>query len=623
MLQCIYFWTIARVDSILLPKGIMANQVNSTSTPYRSLSILVALIASAIAIGSSTAMGRTDGLLMAHVIASSIALLAVAASWVSAVKRFGGATVKFTPRAPHILQLLAHSTVFGYWTLHHVPLESQLWLIFAQIPFAYAIDLAISWSRYGQYRLGFGPLPVVGSINLFLWMTDPWFIVQYGMVAVAFLSRELLRRTVDGTSRHIFNPSAIALALVSLVLLATGTSDVARGAEIATSLGKGPYCFESILIAGLIVQLAFPVIWTTLGAITTLVALGTIFQGVTGGVYFIDTAIPIAVFLGTMLLITDPATSPESHRGKFVFGVLYGASVFALFTALEAYGDQPWGENVTYFDKLLAVPLLNLASPTIERWTQRIALGRTIDGWSGTRARCLVALAWVVAYAGLRPQLTQNEGRNIEFWQTACSTNPAMCDRFAMAWQSRCQSTKASPACDRAAPLILERACSEGLETACLTIAQRQMQGSGGYGLDIPSARRTLERSCLNGRVDVCGELGKHLFQAGESMDGMRKTALNRACRGNDWVACELYGALLHEKAQTTEEFRYARDVLIIACSANRPMACSTLGHLLVTGRSGRKDITEAKRVVGKACDQDFEPACRYLKTIQSLPTAP
>ena len=325
----------------------MATQANSSSTPQRALSIGLALIGSSIAVGLSDAMGRTSGLLMAHVVASSLAILAVAASWVSAVKRFGGAAINFTPRAPHILQLLAHSTVFGYWAMHHPPLESQLWLVIAQIPFAYAIDLALSWARYGQYRLGFGPLPVVGSINLFLWMTDSWFIVQYGMVALAFLSRELIRRTEDGVSRHVFNPSAIALAVVSAILLVTETSTLARGAEIATSLGTGPFCFESILLAGLIVQLAFPVIWTTLGAVATLVVMGWIFEAFTGGAYFIDTAIPIAVFLGTMLLITDPATSPPSHRGKFVFGILYGASVFALFTLLDGFG-QPRGVKMSH-----------------------------------------------------------------------------------------------------------------------------------------------------------------------------------------------------------------------------------------------------------------------------------
>ena len=74
---------------------------------------------------------------------------------------------------------------FG-WAIHHVPVQDQFWLILAQVPFAYLLDMGLSWLRYGNYRFGFGPLPIIGSINLFLWMTDSWFSIQYVMVALAF-----------------------------------------------------------------------------------------------------------------------------------------------------------------------------------------------------------------------------------------------------------------------------------------------------------------------------------------------------------------------------------------------------------------------------------------------------
>ena len=317
-------------------------------------------------------------------------------------------------------------------------MREQFWLILAQVPFAYLIDMGLSWLRYGNYRFGFGPLPIIGSINLFLWMTDSWFSMQYAMVALAFLSREYFRYRTDHGSRHIFNPSAFALMAVSLALLLTDSTSLARGAEIAVSLGKGPYCFDSILIAGLIVQIVFPVIWTTIGAVLALVVMGAVFTAA-GGVYFVDTAIPIAVFLGTMLLITDPATSPESNRGKFVFGVFYGISVFILYTALELFSELPWGEDVTYFDKLLAVPLLNALSPQIERFAQWVPLGRAMDAWGSYRARTASIAVWIIAYGVLRPQLVAKEGREVSFWQHACNQNPSMCDRLAQSWQSRCQ----------------------------------------------------------------------------------------------------------------------------------------------------------------------------------------
>ena len=39
---------------------------------------------------------------------------------------------------------------------------------------------------------------------------------------------------------------------------------------------------------------------------------------------FIDSSIPVSVFIGLHLLVTDPATSPRSNSGKIVFGGLYG-----------------------------------------------------------------------------------------------------------------------------------------------------------------------------------------------------------------------------------------------------------------------------------------------------------
>ena len=188
--------------------------------------------------------------------------------------------------------------------------------------------------------------------------------------------------------------------------------------------------------------MVFPVIWTTIGAVLALVGLGFVYTAITGGIYFIDTAIPIAVFLGTMLLITDPATSPPSHRGKLIFGFLYGLSVFGLYTALEGVSNLPWGEDITYFDKLLAVPILNAFNPIIERVAQQIPLGRAVDGWTSYRSRGVVIVVWLIGYVALRPQLVANEGKEVSFLENACEQNASLCDRFALSWQSRCHKNK-------------------------------------------------------------------------------------------------------------------------------------------------------------------------------------
>ena len=74
------------------------------------------------------------------------------------------------------------------------------------------------------FGVGFGPFPIVFSTNLFLWFKDDWFLFQFLLIAVGFLGKAFVRWERDGRRVHIFNPSAFALALFSLVLIVTGTT---------------------------------------------------------------------------------------------------------------------------------------------------------------------------------------------------------------------------------------------------------------------------------------------------------------------------------------------------------------------------------------------------------------
>ena len=93
------------------------------------------------------------------------------------------------------------------------------------------------------------------------------------------------------------------------------------------------------------------------------------------------------MFLGLHLLVTDPSTSPRTPFGRAIFGVMYGLGVVALYGILGAMGLP------TFYDKLLCVPLLNLAVPAIDRAVR--ALGERpilhrlgLDGPARSRQRC-------------------------------------------------------------------------------------------------------------------------------------------------------------------------------------------------------------------------------------------
>jgi hypothetical protein len=60
-------------------------------------------------------------------------------------------------------------SVYAYWGWYWPPVYDFAPLLAAQLVFAYAFDVLLSWTRRGSYVLGFGPFPIIFSTNLFLW----------------------------------------------------------------------------------------------------------------------------------------------------------------------------------------------------------------------------------------------------------------------------------------------------------------------------------------------------------------------------------------------------------------------------------------------------------------------
>ena len=140
-------------------------------------------------------------------------------------------TLDVVLRKQHYLQACAQGSVLLYWGWYWPPVYAFAPFILAQLVFAYAFDMLLSWSRRDTYTLGLGPFPVIFSINLFLWFRPDWFYLQLAMVALGLAAKELIHWRQDGLNnagrrRHIFNPSSFPLAVFSLVLLAAGKSGI-------------------------------------------------------------------------------------------------------------------------------------------------------------------------------------------------------------------------------------------------------------------------------------------------------------------------------------------------------------------------------------------------------------
>ncbi len=377
--------------------------------------------------------------------AAALALLAWQVVLLASVQRAGAArSLQTALRPQHYLQAMVQVAVFAYWGYYWRPVYDHAWLLVAQLAFAYAFDMLLAWSRRDSYVLGFGPFPIIFSTNLFLWFRDDWFYLQFLMIAVGFLGKEFVRWDRDGRRTHIFNPSAFSLGLFSLVLIATRTTDLTWGQEIATTLTLAPRIYLFLFLAGLVVMYFFSVTLVAGSAAIVLFGLSALYSASTGVPYFVDSEIPAAVFLGLHLLVTDPSTSPKTPLGKALFGGLYGLGVFGLFALLGAMGAP------TFYDKLLCVPLLNLsvqridalarsirAIPFVSRWEDRVPAG----------ANAVYIAIWI-GFFGVMTAIGSTDGTHrgdaVPFWEQACEDGRRnACDRLLQIEASYCGDNSA------------------------------------------------------------------------------------------------------------------------------------------------------------------------------------
>jgi len=332
-------------------------------------------------------------------------------------------TVELGLRKQHYLQACIQGSLLVYWGWYWREVYDSAYFIAAQLVFAYAFDMLLVWSRRDVYTLGFAPFPVVFSISFFLWFKPDWFYMQFLMVAVGFAAKELIRWDKDGRHVHVFNPSSFPLALFSLALILTRTSDLTWGQDIATTLFYPPQMYLVLFLIGLPGQYLFGVTTMTMSAVLTTYAFGLLYYAATGIYFFYDSYIPIAVFLGMHLLFTDPATSPRTELGRVIFGVLYGMSTIALYAVLGHAGVP------TFYDKLLQVPVLNVSIKLIDRaarsrWLRTLDPANIAKSLTPRRRHLAYMSVWAVVFALM--SAAQGVGDNhpgqwLPFWQQACA----------------------------------------------------------------------------------------------------------------------------------------------------------------------------------------------------------
>lgn len=325
----------------------------------------------------------------------------------------------------HYVQMVMHLSIFAYWGWYWDQVYQQAILILGQLLFVHIFDILIRWTRDEPWIAGFGRFPIIFSTNLFLWFRDDWFYLQFLMIAFGVIAKEVFTWDREGRRMHIFNPSAISLSITSVILLLTGLTQISWGNQISNTLSLPPHMYLWIFCTGLVVQYLFHVTLVTLSTAVTLLVLGAIYYQFSGVFFFYTSDIPIAVFLGLHLLVTDPVTSPRSNLGRILFGVLYALSVMILFEVLEGLGAP------SFYDKLLAVPLLNMSVKLLDKFARKFdfsKMARMIFTRlpEPNQLNLIFMALWITLFIGwnLSGHVgNTHPGRQSDFWQHACENN--------------------------------------------------------------------------------------------------------------------------------------------------------------------------------------------------------
>lgn len=351
---------------------------------------------------------------------------------------------------------------------------------------------------------------------------------------------------------------------------------------IATTLNRPPDIYLQIFLLGLVVQALFSVTLVTLTSALALVLLNIVYTKATGVYYFIDSNIPIAVFLGLHLLITDPATSPRTAFGKAVFGALYGLSVFLLYGLLDFFGEP------TFYDKLLSVPILNLTVPWIDRIAHKLSHQAvvTADAFSeiSRKANFVHMVIWIIVFTAMLHYNfvgAGHRGNDIAFWKSACDNELRNgCKILLKMQRERCQAGNAY-------------ACAEA---GLLAGRKPELSNSVDEG-------QFLALGCNLGNLASC-QLLREYVSAG------KWKSLESACTKGDAVSCYIVGMIAMYAIGMPENAELAAHSWEQACLQGWPRGCADLGNAYRVGRVLEKNHALAVKYLGLACQAGYSPAC-------------
>ncbi len=188
---------------------------------------------------------------------------------------------------------------------------------------AAAVDLFALRMRKGVWEYPSGAVLTAMIVAMVMRAQEPWMVPVITSV-VAVLSKYVLRTR----QANVFNPAAFALVLM-FYLMPHGQSWWGALPEVA------PLWLRATLLAGGLYLTnrvnKLPLVLSFLG-VYFLLFTSTAFLGSARQVAEIFRSPDIdAVLYFTLVILTDPPTSPAKYKGQWVFGVIAAVTSYAVF----------------------------------------------------------------------------------------------------------------------------------------------------------------------------------------------------------------------------------------------------------------------------------------------------
>ncbi|MEC9072247.1 MAG: RnfABCDGE type electron transport complex subunit D [Myxococcota bacterium] len=292
---------------------------------------------------------------MQSLIAAGV-LLVMLVLWFAVLRRRGEEiSMRGLFRADILVPITLQLAILSYWSLYWDGVTRHIPAIAATLAFGLALDLLLRLAIRSEGLFHLAVFPVVLSMHLFVWFEREDFWLGFLVVTIALGSKVAFKR--DG--RHIFNPSALGIAVVGLLCYLA--PDTFRYVDIAHPFNLPPNMFEVVLCLAIVAQWRVPIVLVSIG-VALVQWLAVMVAGPGAMIPSIHWA---PVTLAVVLLATDPATIPRTGVGRLLFGACYGALMVTSSVALESNGISD------FFTKVLPIPVCNALVPALDRFAER------------------------------------------------------------------------------------------------------------------------------------------------------------------------------------------------------------------------------------------------------------